>query len=97
MSEHENQVVAKLYGGPADQVRLWIEPDPVWPSPWAGYICLNMKQGLPMHYTLVSSGVYEFAGACAEFDHDPTEHQLRCPDCGAKIVPGSEVHQGHQQ
>lgn len=97
MSEHENQVVAKLYGGPADQVRLWIEPDPVWPSPWAGYICLNMKQGLPMHYTLVSSGVYEFAGACAEFDHDPTEHQLRCPDCGAKIVPGSEVHQGHRR
>lgn len=87
-----NRVVARLYGGPSAGVRLWVEPDPTWSSPWPGYICLNMKQGMAMHYTLVSDGVYEFGGACAEFDHDPQEHVQRCGCCGAKILPGSDVH-----
>lgn len=93
MSEVD-KVVASLHGGPSDGVKLWVEPDPQWSSPWPGYICLNMKQGLPMHYTLVASGVYEFAGACAEFDHDPEAHKGRCPDCGAVILPGSHAHGG---
>ena len=92
-----DKVVASLHGGPSDQQKLWVEPDPTWPTPWPGYICLNMKRGMPMHYTHVASGVYEFAGACAEFDHDPEVHIPRCPDCGAKILPGSQAHPEHDR
>lgn len=86
MTSSNDRLVATLYGGPADKVKLWVDRDPTWPSPWPGYLCLNMKKGMPMHYTLISNGVYEFAGACAEFDHDPEVHKPRCPDCGAVIV-----------
>jgi hypothetical protein len=96
--ENSNMAVtARLFGGPSAGVRLTIEPDPRWASPWPGYICLDMHQGMAMHYVLASAGVYEFGGACAEFDHDPDEHQRRCPDCGAKILEGSEAHPEHRR
>lgn len=87
------RVVAKLYGGPFDQVKLWVEPDPSWSSPWPGYTCVTPLKGMPMHYKLLGSGVYEFAGACREFDHDPEKHQQRCADCGSEILEGSHSHQ----
>lgn len=85
--------MARLYGGPADQVRM---PPPEgtqeWENPWPGYLCINLKQGMPAHYVLISSGIYEHAGACAEFDHDPAVHVQRCPDCGAKILGKHPEH-----
>lgn len=86
------RAVATLFGGPSDQVKLWVDPQPHWSSPWPEYICTAMKRGMDMHYTLIASGVYEFAGACAEFDHATEEHVQRCPDCGARILPGSHAH-----
>lgn len=70
---------AKLVDGPAAGQTLHLRGI----TTWREYICVEMAQGgLKHHYLLVSAGVYEYGGACIEFEHSNLPPVQRCPDCG---------------
>lgn len=79
---HNKPFVASLRAGPAHEASLVLKGTSQWPE----YVCVNLRTGvLPMHYKHIAAGIYEFGGACAEFDHEPGAVQ-RCPDCGSRIL-----------
>lgn len=75
---------ATLHGGPAGGRKLALAGIPA--GHWPEYTCVNMRgpTALSAHYRHIAAGVYEYQGACAEFDHDPGHHIPRCPDCGSQ-------------
>lgn len=78
---------AKLHGGPADGQNIVLRGER--PGRWPEYICAQpyRRHGLAIHYRHIAAGVYEYQGACVEFDHTDRVGR-RCPDCGAEIVTG---------
>ena len=88
-------IEATLHGGPAGGRKLALAGVPT--GHWPEYTCVNIMRGhaaLPAHYRHIAAGVYEYQGACAEFDHHPRYHVPRCPDCGAQIL--GHPQEGHR-
>lgn len=81
---------ATLHGGPAGGQKLALGG--LEPGHWPEYTCVNLRspRALPAHYRHIAAGVYEYQGACDEFDHAPGYHVPRCPDCGSQIFRGRE-------
>lgn len=83
-----------MHGGPAGGRTL---PLPDFPAgQWPEYTCVNISKGpaLAAHYRHIAAGVFEYQGACLEFDHKPGAHVRRCPDCGSQILGHPE--EGHR-
>lgn len=86
---------ATLHGGPSGGKELTLRGVP--PGQWPDWTCVKQAQPttLPHHYRHIAGGVYEYQGACAEFDHDVDTHQARCADCGSQILGHPE--KGHKR
>lgn len=87
-------VTVNLRGGPADREQVVLR-HPAWET-WPEYMCINLKdrRKLPVHYRHVAGGFYEHVGPCAEFNHEPDRHLVRCPCCGGVVhgkSPGSDA------
>ena len=87
-------IEASLHGGPAGGQKLALGG--LEPGQWPEYTCVNMSRptALSAHYRHIAAGVYEYQGACAEFDHAPGYHIPRCPDCGSQIL--GHPQEGHR-
>lgn len=88
--------MATLHGGPAGDRELVLRGVP--PGRWPEWTCVKLAQptALPHHYRHIAGGVYEYQGACAEFDHDASKVVPRCADCGAEIL-GAHPEKGHRK
>lgn len=76
--------VATLIGGPANRQVLHLQGT----TTWREYVCVELEQpgaDLKHHYLLISAGVYEYGGACIEFEHSNLPAVDRCPDCGCPL------------